>query len=226
MSTSLRSRFRKIERRLRKRFGRDISTPKGRRRAWLHFQLLDHAFLRIFWWNLDEIAPQVWRSNQPSQRRLKRYKKMGIRAIINLRGETRNSPYLFEKEACDALGITLHDITFSARKLVGKKTIFELLDLMRTTEKPFVMHCKSGADRAGFASVLYMAIIEGQPIEQARKHLHWRYAHLSSTDTGILDHVFDVYEADNARSPIGLEDWFATTYNAKALTKSWEASRS
>lgn len=187
MAESLKTRFRRIENGLRDRFGRDISTPKTRRHAWWHFQLLDHAFLRVLWWNLEEIAPGVWRSNQPSPSRLRTYKRMGIRTVLNLRGEVRQSSYLFEKEACDELGLTLLDIKLSARQLVPREELLSLIDLMRHAEKPFVMHCKSGSDRAGFASVLYLAIIEERPIAEARKHLHWRYLHLSSTDTGILD---------------------------------------
>ncbi|MCA8883750.1 MAG: tyrosine-protein phosphatase [Rhodobacteraceae bacterium] len=226
MLNSLKHRFQRVERRLRDLYGRDISTPKARRRAWWHFQMLDHAFLRILWWNLEEIAPGVWRSNQPSPRRLEIYKKRGIRSVINLRGEARQSPYLFEKEACDALGLTLHSITLSARKLVPRDQILDLLALMRRAEKPFVLHCKSGSDRAGFASALYLAVIAGRPVAEARRQLHWKYLHLSTTDTGILDHVFDVYEADNADRPIGLEDWLTTRYDHEALTESWQASRS
>jgi protein tyrosine/serine phosphatase len=222
MSTSLKARFREIEHGLRRRYGRDISTPAARRRAWWHFQLLDHAFLRIPWWNIEEIVPGVWRSNQPSQRRLKTYKARGIRSIINLRGAAKNSPYLFEREACDALGLTLHNITLSARKLVPRAELQNLIALMRTAEKPFVMHCKSGSDRAGFAAALYLAVIEGRPIAEARRQLHWKYLHLRNSDTGILDHVFDVYEADTAEEPMSLEDWIATRYDDKALARSWK----
>lgn len=222
---SMKSRVQTWERRLRDRYGRDISTPRTRRHAWWHFQLLDHAFLRVVWWNLAEIAPGVWRSNQPSPKRLLRYRKMGIKSVINLRGEARQSPFLFEQEACRELGLTLHNITLSARKLVPRENILELIALMRSTERPFVLHCKSGSDRAGFAAALYLAVIEGAPVAKARRQLHWRFLHLASTDTGILDHVFDVYEAETRETPISLETWLATRYDHEALTASWDAKR-
>ncbi|WP_165971710.1 phosphatase domain-containing protein [Meridianimarinicoccus aquatilis] len=222
---TLKSRFRAIEHGLRDRYGRSIDGAQARRRAWWHFQLLDHAFLRVVWWNLFEIAPDVWRSNQPSPKRLKRYKRMGIRSVINLRGAVQQSPYLFEEEACAKLGLHLHNITLSARKLVPRENILTLIDLMRSVEKPFVLHCKSGADRAGFASAIYLAVIEGRPVAEARKQLHWKYMHLSTTDTGVLDHVFDVYEAEQADTPMPFEDWLNTRYDHEALTASWDASR-
>lgn len=225
MYASLKSRVQTWERSLRRRYGRDISTPQARRRAWWHFQLLDHAILRIVWWNLAEIAPGVWRSNQPSPKRLARYKRMGIRSVINLRGVTGHSPYLFQEEACRELGLTLHNITLSARKLVPRQDILTLIAVMRSAERPFVLHCKSGSDRAGFAAALYLAVIEGRPVAEARRQLHWRFLHLASTDTGILDHVFDVYEAQTAQAPQDLETWFATRYDHEALTASWRAKR-
>lgn len=225
MYRSLKSRFQTLERRLRDRYGRDISTPRARRRAWWHFQLLDHAILRIVWWNLAEIAPDVWRSNQPSPARLKRYRTMGIRSVINLRGAAQQSSYLFEQEACAELGLILHDVTLSARKLVPRDDILHLIDLMLRAERPVVLHCKSGSDRAGFAAALYLAVIERRPVSEARRQLHWRFLHLSSTDTGILDHVFDVYEAETAATPMAFETWLETRYDHAALTESWQASR-
>lgn len=225
MPNPIKARFREFERSMRKKYGRKINTPQQRRQAWIHFQLFDHAFLRAAWWNLEEIAPGVWRSNQPSPKRVDRYAKMGIRSIINLRGELRHSPYLFEREACDKHGIELLNIEFSARKLVPREKVQELIELMRTAPRPTLMHCKSGSDRAGFASVLYLAVIEGRPIREARKHLHWKYLHLSSTDTGILDHVLDVFEQDSAQTGQTLEQWIATSYDHDALTRSWKKSR-
>lgn len=225
MSNPIKARFREFERNMRKRYGRKINTPKQRRQAWLHFQLMDHAFLRSVWWNLEEIAPGIWRSNQPSPSRVARYAKMGIRSIINLRGELRHSPYLFEREACQKHGIALLDIELSARKLVPREQLQALIELMRKAERPMLMHCKSGSDRAGFAAVLYLGVIEGKPIAEARRQLHWKYLHLSSTDTGILDHVLDVYERDSAATGATLEEWIASSYDHETLTRSWKKSR-
>ena len=95
------TRIHEAEQRWSASYGTDISTPALRRQAWWHFHLADHGFLRVLWTNLYEIAPGVWRSNQPSPARLKRYHQMGIRTILNLRGKDRYSYYLFEHEAAD-----------------------------------------------------------------------------------------------------------------------------
>jgi len=221
----VKAKFRAFERAMRDRFGRSIDTPRARRQAMLHFHLMDHAFLRTVWWNLEEIAPGIWRSNQPSPARVARYARMGIRTIVNLRGEMKHSPYLFEEEACREHGIRLVNVELSARKLVEREKLQFLIAQMKQVERPMLMHCKSGSDRAGFASVLYLVIVAGEPLAKARRHLHWRYLHLKSTDTGILDHVLDVYEAEAKATGQSLEDWIDTRYDPEALTESWKRSR-
>lgn len=221
LSRSLKS----LEKRVRTSFGDDISTPRGRRLAWLHFHLFDHAFLRTVWTNFDTVAPGVYRSNHPGPRRLARYKAMGIRSVLNLRGRDRFSPWLFEEEACARLGLTLEVAKIYARKPASRGEILTLIETMRRIEKPFVLHCKSGADRAGFAAVVYLAVIEGVPLAEARRHLALKYIHFTWTATGVVDHIFDVYEADNAHEPIGLEEWFATKYDHYDIAESFAANR-
>ena len=177
-----------VERKIRTSFGDSLETPAKRRQAWLHFQLFDHAFLRVLWTNFDEVAPGVYRSNHPGPKRLERYHKMGIKTVLNLRGEDRFSPWLFEKEACDRLGMDLVVAKIYARKAARKHEVIDLIDKLKTIEKPCGMQCKAGADRAGFASVRYKVSVEGASLEEARKHLSFRYIHLKSTDTGIVDH--------------------------------------
>lgn len=217
MLKQLKTRLDDAERRLRGAFGNDISTPSGRRAAFWHFHLMDHAFLRAFWSNMGQVAPGVWRSNQPSARRLRRYARMGIRSIISLRGDGMPSYHLFEAEACKKLGIDLHFASIRARAPTRREKLLHLLDLFETVEKPFLVHCKSGADRAGLASALYLMHVEGRPVEEARKELSLRYLHLKNDSTGILDYFLDAYAADNAETPMPIRRWIETRYDRKAL---------
>lgn len=214
--------IRRFEARLRDRYGSDISTPAARRAAWWHFQLLDHAFLRVWWTNFYEVAEGVYRSNQPSPARLGRYRDLGIRSVINLRGDSATSPVLFEKEACDALGLTLISVDgFSARRLPDREAIRRLEAVFRSAEKPLVVHCKSGADRAGLAAALYLLLIEGATAAEAARQLDWRYVHLKRTDTGVLDHMLRVYAAEGEAKGIGFSDWLDRFYDPEAIAASF-----
>ena len=225
MLTKLYHWFDRTERTMRRSFGRDISTPAGRRAAWWHYQLFDHAFLRTLWTNFFEIAPGVYRSNQPTHARLRRYRDMGVRTVINLRGPGRYAHYLFERESCAALGLTMVDVELRARHAVPAARILEMLEAMRRAERPFVFHCKSGADRAGFAAAAYLMVFEGRPVAEARKQLSLRYIHLKSTKTGVQDYILDVYEARQARGAIDFETWIAEEYDNRAIQAGFDARR-
>lgn len=212
------------EQRLRASYNTDLSTPENRRRAHIYNLWFDHAILRKVWTNFFEVSPGVYRSNQPTHERFIKLKAMGIRTILNLRGAAGAAHYLVEEESCRKLGLTLVNCTLHARYAAPRDDILAVIEAFRTIEKPFVMHCKSGADRAGFASVLYLHVIEGKPLSEARKMLSAKYLHLSWSRTGILGFIFDSYEARNAESPISFEDWVATEYDNTKMQADYEAT--
>ena len=215
------------ERAMRRSFSGDLSDPENRRRAERHFKWLDHGVLRNLWHNFSEVAPGVYRTNHPDHARFTAYANMGIKTVLNLRGEGREPHYLLEVESCSALGLTLVSIPLSARKAPYRERLLELIAAFETMEKPFLIHCKSGADRTGLAAALYLMIHEGQTVEDATDQLSLRYLHIRRTSTGILDHFFDVYAARNAQSPIDIVDWIKTEYDREALIESfaeWKAN--
>lgn len=205
--------------------GNDVSTLRNRRLSLCHFHLFDHAFLRVLWSNLWEISPGVWRSNQPSPRRIRDYKEMGIKTILSLRGSPKDpiSFMLLEQQSCDAAGIKLVTINLNARNVAPKQTYLDLLDQLDALEPPFLMHCKSGADRAGLASALYLLHVKGTSLDVARKQLCFRHMHLKCTKTGILDHLLNCYQADlEAHGFLTIKDWFETRYDRDAISASFK----
>lgn len=207
------------ERDLRASYNTDLSTPENRRRAHIYNLWFDHAVLRTVWTNFFAVAPGVWRSNQPTHKRFERLKAQGIRSILNLRGRSGAAHYLVEEESCHTLGLTLVSISLQARHAPPAQDLLALIDAFRTIEKPFVMHCKSGADRAGLASAIYLLVIENQPISVARRMLGVKYLHLKCSKTGVLDHILDVYEASGAKS---FEDWLRTDYDHLAIQADYQ----
>jgi len=148
---------------------------------------------------------------------------MGIKTILNLRGQDRFSFYLFEREGCETLGIELIDIKIYARKLVPAEKFMELFAIFDRIERPFLLHCKSGADRAGLVSALWLLDQEGATIARAKEMLSFRYVHLKRTKTGVLDHLLDTYEADFAQDPMPIRQWFDQKYDPVVITASFHA---
>ena len=217
--------LKRLERRIDTATGFDLTTARGRRRARWSFNWMDHAILRTFWTNFYQIAPGVWRSNHPGDKRLARYKAMGIDHIVNLRGRSKRAHHVFEREACERLGINLIDVHLAARKLVSRDVMLGLIDLFDTIPRPFVMHCKSGADRAGLAAAIYLIHVEGKSIDQARRQMSARYLHFRFSSTGILDFLLERYARDNCAAPITIRDWFVEKYDPVTLMEDYQARR-
>lgn len=205
-----------------------LSTPLARLHAWLHFYLKDHHLLRMGWWNLSEIAPGVWRCNQPSPYRLARLKARGLRHVVSLRGAVPHSYNLLEERACARLGLPLEYLSgITARELKPAATLLSVVDALAQIDGPVVFHCKSGADRTGIVAALYLILIKGADVAQtAEAQLAPRWVHFRRSKAGVLDHLFRVYLRDGAPAGQGLRDWLETEYDPKRIEadfKDWRA---
>jgi len=189
-------------------------------RDYMSLLVIDHGILRFLYPNKFRLRGGLYRINQPSPKRLEKYKdKFGIRTVINLRGRNNQLGWFrLEEQACRRLGLTLVNIQVYSRGLVDVEKLLELKKLIETMELPAVVHCKSGADRAGFFSVMYRHFRLGEPIEYAKKELGLLYGHSKSAKTGILDHFYQSYlsERRDRQTFIG---WCCSDFDREALTR-------
>jgi protein tyrosine phosphatase (PTP) superfamily phosphohydrolase (DUF442 family) len=198
----------------------------GRPSRWhdrLHNFWIDQGFVRLFWANAAQIAPGVYRSNQPDRRRLARMQAEGLASVLYLRGSDGSAPFRAEQEACAALGLRFHSFNMSAHRLPSRDRVLALIALFRRIEKPFLLHCRAGADRTGLASAIYLLAIEGRAIAEARAMLSARFGHWSWSSTGVLDQVLHQYEADHRESGIGFVEWVERVYDPEAITARFAA---
>jgi protein tyrosine/serine phosphatase len=87
--------------------------------------------------------------------------------VINLRGGFGASFRALEVEACARLGLELVDFVIASRDVPTAEKVLGARDLFETVRYPALMHCKSGADRAGIMAVFYKHFRQGQSIRQA-----------------------------------------------------------
>lgn len=132
--------------------------------------------------NLREVDPgKFYRSGQLSDTQLRHtIDAFGIRTIINLRGHSTNHDW-YQAEAAVAAqrDVSLHNIHLSSRGLPHRRELADLLDLYRSVERPILVHCDGGADRAGEASAIYQIEYMGKSRAEALEMLTLRYRHLS-----------------------------------------------
>jgi uncharacterized protein (TIGR01244 family) len=191
---------------------------------YLDMLLLDHLIIRLFFPNRHRLSQEAWRAAQPLPHQVHDIARRGVRTVVNLRGPTDSSTYAYEQAACREAGIELLDFRIRSRAAPTRDEVLAARDLFARVEYPILMHCKSGADRVGLMSALYLHTRQNVPIETARHQLSLRYGHIRQADTGILDHVFDAYLAYAANTPIAFYDWIETVYDPEVVTRQLHSS--
>ncbi len=204
----------------------DLTTPRGRIKAYLNYLWADHAWLRLGFQNAHWVSPDLIRTNQPWPFQLKRWRDLGVKTVINLRGGGYpTSFYLLEKDACARLGLTLIDFAVSSREAPTRAQVEGAKVLFETVQYPAVMHCKSGADRAGVMSVLYAHFRLGLPLREAvARELSLRTLHVKQGKTGVLDYTFERYFAEGEPQGLSFMQWVQRPeYDPKALKATFQA---
>jgi protein tyrosine/serine phosphatase len=201
----------------------DLSTTRGRLATYAHHIWYDHAYLRLASSNAHWISDELVRANQPWPFQVKAWRDRGIKTIVNLRHGVDAHHYL-EQEACDRYGVKLvYYVVFSREapsvgQVLGAKQLFEDI------EYPAMMHCKSGADRAGVMSVLYMHFRQKKPISEAIRQLDVKFGHMRAGLTGVLDYAFERYIHDIEPLGISYEDWVRSPeYDPAAIKRDFKA---
>lgn len=169
--------------------------------------LRDHGVLRTIYDNSHAIAPgKMWRTYQPSPKHLERWAARGVKTVLNLRGPKPSGQLLLEEEACDRLGLTLVNFRVYSREAPSKEILHGASTLFGEIEYPAIMHCKSGADRAGVMATLFLFFHEGVPLDKALDQLSFNYGHVKAGKTGVIDAAFDRYIAYAKEKGISLSD--------------------
>jgi protein tyrosine/serine phosphatase len=185
----------------------DLTSPLGRLGTYLSFLWKDHAWLRLGFQNAHWVSPELVRTNQPWPYQLKWWRDRGVRTVLNLRGEPHKAHHVIEADACARLGLEMTDFVVYSREAPTAAQVRGARHIFETAAYPMLMHCKSGADRAGMMSVLYRHFRLGQPVSEARAELSKRHGHFREGMTGVLDHVLDLYVADGEARGLDFLQW-------------------
>jgi uncharacterized protein (TIGR01244 family) len=199
----------------------DLAVSRGRLRAYFDAALVDHGFARLVWPNVHRVSDTLWRSGQIAPYQIARFARRGIKTIVNLRGRNDSGWYVLEIEACRKHGIAFVDFTTKSRDTPSKEMIHGAKRLFETIRYPALMHCKSGADRAGLMGALYRLLHEGRPVEEAVKQLSWRYGHIRQAKVGMIDYFFEQYRRYNQEKPTPFLDWVDRVYDPAGVKASF-----
>jgi protein tyrosine phosphatase (PTP) superfamily phosphohydrolase (DUF442 family) len=160
-----------------------------------------------------EVVPGVYRDRQPAEDELSAaIEHHGIRTVVMLRRLTEGSAPT--RRAALAADIAFVNVPMSAQRLPPADTLLALWDAIDTAERPLLLHCRAGVDRAGLASALVVLHDTGD-LAAARGQLALvPYGH-TGWGTSAMDEVLDLYEPSHGAMPF--PQWVREVYARRPL---------
>ena len=206
-------------------FKGDLSTAAGRRNAWVDALFVDHAVFRLVWTNFAVVKEgELYRSNHPTPGKLAAFtRKVGLRTLINLRGTAKNGSDALSRDMAARLGLDFYDMAMESRGVPHRDRVLRLAGIFEGMRGPGLVHCKSGADRAGLAAGVFL-LMKGGTAAEALGQLSLRYGHIKQAKTGILDQFFRLYAAEGEGKKPFLE-WVREDYDEEALRAAFAAGK-
>lgn len=163
-------------------------------------------------------AGKVYRSAQPKAEFPELAARLKLGSVLNLRGGSPGDVwYADEVRATTDQGIDFYDFPMSATRRPARSELRTLVDLFERCRYPVLIHCKSGSDRTGLASTLYLLTVKSVPPEQAVGEFSLHYGHVPLSGTRRLHEPFDEYaewlrRGKHSHNRARFETWLETIY--------------
>jgi protein tyrosine/serine phosphatase len=162
----------------------------------------------------------VYRSAQPVENLEALIDRYHLVTVLNLRGGSEADPwYKDEVLVTRRRGVDFYDIPLSAVRRPWRRELLVLLDLLDRCRYPLLIHCKSGSDRTGLVSGLYLMLRRGEPPERALRTFSIQYGHIPIGGPEHLHEPFLEYQTwlrsrGLTHTPARLRHWVEHDYRA------------
>lgn len=140
--------------------------------------------------NFYRVDDNYFRGGQPSEAGLRQLAEMGIKVIVDLRGQAGERDEK-EQHLAEALGMRYVNLTISTFRAPDEEQIGRFMELLRDRENlPVFVHCMRGNDRTGLATGLYRVEFYDWTGEQAYREMKERGFSFSLLRRGMKDYIF------------------------------------
>lgn len=163
----------------------------------------------------------VYRSAQPLDGLPDLVAEKRIATVLNLRGGSENDPwYVAEVANTRKLQVDFYDLPLVATVRPTRKQLLTVLDVLDRCKYPLLIHCKSGSDRTGLVSALYLMSRKGVEPNEAEAAFSLYYGHVPILGTRHLHEPLREYAEwlevhHQPHTPERFRDWVAHDYPSK-----------
>lgn len=165
--------------------------------------------------NFHKVNDRLYRGAQPQKGGLKILATLGVKTILNLRGEDENTQV--EQKEAKELGLTYYALPMGGLSRPTDQQVEQALAIINNPENGAVfVHCKHGADRTGVVIACYRMRQENQTAEQAKEEAEKHG--MSWVQVGMKRYIADYHRKLSREKQTSTEKQTPTTENPKAIT--------
>jgi protein tyrosine/serine phosphatase len=147
--------------------------------------------------NFGNVNAALYRGAQPDEAAISSLKRLGIKAIINLR--MADDVWKAEAATAMAYGIVYTNVPLRGVGRPADRQVKTILTLIETLPPPVFVHCEHGCDRTGTIIACYRLQHDKWSTDSALQEA--RDFGLSRLERGMKQFVVDFGKAVSAKSP-------------------------
>jgi len=154
------------------------------------------------------VLEKVYRSGQPSAKNIENWaKEYGLKTVVNLRGRSDSEEYRNVIAKADQLGLNHVDLALKGKHAPTKTELAKLVELIEAVDTPMLLHCLSGVDRSGMASVIAAMAIGEESYEEAVGELFDTFQYTRGRRDDSVGALFVAYEAYHQAAGTATGGW-------------------
>lgn len=147
--------------------------------------------------NLHKVSDALYRGAQPLTGYAKKLGELGVKTVVNLRGEDEISRD--EQQEAETAGLRYFNISMPGLSAPSDEQVSRVLAIIDNPEnQPVFIHCKRGSDRTGTIAAVYRISHEGWNAERAITEAK-RYG-MSWAEFGMRGYISGYYKQQQVRA--------------------------
>lgn len=140
--------------------------------------------------NLHRVSEKLYRGAQPLSGYAKRLGELGVKTIVNLRGEDEVSQG--EQKEAEAAGMHYFNIGMPGLSAPSDDQVSRVMAIIDNPDnQPVFIHCKRGSDRTGTIAAVYRISHDGWNAERAIAEA--KHYGMSWAEFGMKGYISDYY---------------------------------
>lgn len=141
--------------------------------------------------NFHKVSDQLYRGAQPLDGGIKKLAELGVKTILNLRGE--DDLVSAEQKVTESAGLRYFTIPMPGLSAPSDEEVARVMSIVNNPEnQPVFIHCKRGADRTGTIGAIYRISHDGWTADRAIAEAR-RYG-MSWAEFGMKSYIWEYYK--------------------------------